>query len=1029
MKPLLLAFLFLASARASARANDISPAHLEFFESKIRPILAEHCYPCHNSIDKSKGDLALDYRDARHSSKVILPGNPEKSPLLLAVRHDPDYEPMPSKAPKLSPANLRHLEEWIRMGAPDPRSEKPTKSSIASTPDWPTIRNQRALWWSFQPIVTSTPPPAADPAWNTHPIDRFLYASLQSRHLSPAPLADPATLVRRLHLVLTGLPPSTETLAAFLAAPTDSAYATLVDQLLASPRYGERWARYWMDWFRYAESHGSEGDPEIPYVSRYRDYLIRAFNENLPADSLIREHLAGDLLPNPRLNPSLELNESAIATAQFRLVPHGFGVIDAYAEQIAFTDNQIDVISKAFLGLTVSCARCHHHKFDPISQQDYYKFYGMMISSRPAIRNVDSPERQNLHRAALEKLQTSIRSQFSTLWLSELDSAIALLEKAPLLKLPDHHPLAAWAKLRDLPPPDLQSQLATLAATFQSHRQLNEQARKNATFYADLRDPSTYDHWFKTGNGLSPKVSPAGSFALAPDGPTALTGIYPAGIYSHLLSEKHSAFLNSPFHLAAGKNASIHALGSLATARFVVRNYPLVHGGLHPNVTLKPSPAWINLPKYDYWNGEQGFFQINTAADNTVQPGPARSWFGLLEVYAGPDSLRELGAPLASLPPPASPITDRASLLLHYRSSLHSALTAWSSSTLSDSQASLLDAFLSQKFLSNSLATLPPPLLALIQSSRALETEIPTPQRAPGVLEAQPWAQPLLTRGDPKQEAQPVPHGFLEALPSHPYPTSSSGRLDLAEDLLSPANPLTSRVLVNRLWHHTFGRGIVASTDNFGRLGSEPSHPQLLDFLATDLRDHQWSIKYLLRSLVLSRAFRSASAAPPENLPTDPENIYLAHFSPRRLDAEAILDSIQFLSSTLPPKRALFSPIIRNRLNPFLTTFNFPIPTSTVGNRSSTNVPAQALTLLNGPIVQSAALQWSKLLLENPLLPTETAKISALFLQAYSRPPSPDELAACLAFIHPTSPDSQLPDPFFRLTHAILNSKELLYVH
>ncbi len=1022
-QPIFFAASFLfASSLAIAHAAEITTEQREFFESKVRPVLAENCYSCHNSVDKMKGELALDYRGGV-LAKVVVPGDPAKSLLIRAVKHDKDIEAMPPKAPKLSSLSIKHLEEWIAMGAPDPRTEKPTKADLEAQTDWGAMRDRRAQWWSFQPVVKAEPPQAEDAAWNGGAIDQFLYSTQIAKGLQPAPVADPATLVRRLHLILTGLPPAPEVVAAFVAQPTENAYAALVDGLLASPRYGERWARYWMDWYRYAESHGSEGDPSIPHAPQYRDYLIRAFNSDVRGDQLIREHLAGDLLPNPRVNSDLGINESAIGPAHLRMVPHGFGVTDAYDEQITFTDNQIDVVTKAMLGLTVSCARCHNHKFDPISQADFYKFYGIMVSSRPATVNVDSPEQQNLHRAELEKLKDEIRNGFVALWIGDVDAAIGQLEKAELKNIDDKNPLGAWSKLRNVEPENFKAQIFAMRAAFEAGLKHNEETRKNATFYADLRDQATFDQWSRTGNGVGPKVSPAGSFALASEGERVFDGIYPAGIYSHLISKKHNGVIGSIFHEAAGKGASVRAFGERAVVRFTLRSYPLENGLLHPWQRVNATPNWIGMGKYTYWNGEKGFFQINTAADNPVSVGDGSSWFGVLEAYAGNGEMQELGAPLVALQETYK-IADRASLLVFYRESLQSAINAWKAGNMTDPQASLLNAFASQEFLANKTSTLPENLKALVENYRRLESEIRIPKRAPGVIEGEVWDQPMLVRGDHKKEEAPVARGFLEVFQGQAYPKTGSGRLQLANDMLSDRNTLTARVLVNRLWHHTFGRGIVASTDNFGKLGSEPTHPQLLDYLAADFRGNGWSMKKLVRGLVMSRAFRSASAPPAANGDKDPENLQLAYFTPRRLDAEAIFDTVRFLSTNDATKRAVFTPMKRNSLDVFLTAFNLPVPTSTTGVRNSTNVPAQALTLMNGKTVNEAARQWAERVHNNSELPTVEAKIDALFKQAYARPATPAESAACIEFLSGAS-----EDPYFRIAHAILNSKELIYVH
>ena len=1011
-----------------ADAEQLSTTQIEFFENKIRPILAENCYDCHNSVDKKKGDMALDYRAALLEADIIVPGKPAESLLIKAIRHVEDVEPMPSKSPKLANAIVENFEEWIRMGAPDPRLKKPTKEGLKSEVNWEMVREKRKEWWSFQPIKKTTPPEASHPEWNRSVIDQFVYAKLKANGLQPQSAASAHTLVRRLHLILTGLPPKPEVVDAFVADPSEAAYEKLVDQLIASNHYGERWGRYWMDWFRYAESYGSEGDPDVPYATQYRDYVIRAINADVPYDQLIHEHLAGDLLEKPRNNQKLGLNESAIGPAHLRMVPHGFGVTNAYDEQITFTDNQVDVVSKAILGVTVSCARCHNHKFDPISQKDFYKFYGIMVSSRPAVVNIDSPELQELHKKEITTLKQKLRKQFGMHWLSQIDATIAKLENAKLEKVTDNDPLGAWAKLKNAKPGSVATQLQAMRKDYEEGTAQNEKVKAAATFYADLRDQASYDKWFKSGNGLGSEVSPAGSFALAAGGDKALTGIYPAGVYSHLISDKHNGFLNSVFHLAKGERNSIRAIGTGSIARFAMRSYALSHGGLHPAARLKPKMSWVSLKKYKYWNGEKGYYQINTGADSTYKGdgGPERSWFGVFEVYAGNDSMLELGAPIVALPGKLDAITDREALLDYYRKSLKAAVTNWISGSLSDDQAQLIHAFVSRGLLPNEISELPPHLKAGIENYRKLEAAIRKPVRSVGVVEAEPWDQPLLDRGDYKKEKEPVERGFLEVVPSKPY-KSCSGRRQLAGDMIHQQNTLTPRVIVNRLWHHIFGRGIVASADNFGRLGKEPTHPELLDYLASDLRDNAWSMKHTIKQLVMSRTFRSASSASESSAQKDPSNLYLAHYTPRRLDAEAILDTIRFVAGNDIEQRAVYTRAKRNALNPFLKTFNYPIPISTVGVRNLTNVPAQALTLMNGQITKQSAIQWSQRLMGIPQLKTDEERIQAMFKQAYSREARPEELAVCLSYLAGNAGDAD--DPLFQITHAILNSKELIYVH
>ena len=984
-------------------ATVIKPDQVEFFEKKIRPVLAEACYECHNSVDKAKGDIALDWRDALIDSKIIVPGKPEESILMGSIRHDEDYEPMPSKKPKLSNLSIKAFEDWIRMGAPDPRDKKPTKEELVSQVDWDAVRNERAKWWSFQPIQTPKVPEIKNQAWNQNEIDRFIFKKIKEAGMEPQNKAEPGTLIRRLHLILIGVPPSPEVVLRFVANPTNEAYEKIVDELLASKAFGERWGRFWLDWFRYAESHGSEGDPEVPYATTYRDYVIRALNADVPYHQLIKEAVAGDLLEKPRINKEMDLNESAIGPGHFRMVPHGFGVTDAYDEQITFTDNQIDVLTKATMGMTLSCSRCHNHKFDPLSQEDFYKFYSMMITSRPGVVNVDSPDLQKLHREALKNLKKEIQKGLVKHWDQEVGQAIRMLEN----KIPktfaksfhnEGHPLNAWVRLEGKKGGALENEWAELKKAFQERQKRKQEIIKNATYYADLREQSTFDNWYKNGTGLGDEVSPAGSFAIAPEGENALTGIYPRGIYTHLITDKDNGTLGSPFHLSKGNSAMIRGIGTTSSGRIVIRSYPLSHGGLHPATAMKEDFEWHTQRKYSYWNNEQIFFQMNTGPDHAFRPKMGRSWFGITEVYAGEEAMVDDGNPIFTLPGKIPEIKDKESLILLYKQGIKGTLSSWQKGTMNDTQALLLESFRQHGLLSDKLVNLPADLQKAIEKYRKLESEIPMPQRAPGVIEGEPWKQPFLVQGNYKNEKHPVAPGFLEVFGGRTYPEDYSGRLDLAEDLVSDKNTLVTRVIVNRLWHHTFGRGLVSSTDNFGRLGKPPSHPDLLDHLATRFREDGWSIKSMIRDLVTSRTFQSSSLASKEVIEVDPENTLLTFYSPRRLDAEAIRDTMLYVAGR-PVDRSVYRSQKRNNLDPFLTAFNLPVPTSTVGVRDLTNVPAQSLILLNGTEALNSANTWARSVAGNPTYRNDSQKIEHLFLQAFSRKPTQAELRACISFL------------------------------
>ncbi len=1065
---LFVSLLITLFAAASVSASDLPASHLKLFESKIRPILAEHCYDCHNSVNKANAGLALDYRDAilsgSENGSIIEPGNPEDSVLIWALRHEDGLE-MPSKAPKLPEAVINDFEEWVSLGAPDPRTKKPTQLDLDNAIPWETLIEKRRQWWSFQPLKKTSPPEASNAEWERTAIDRFLFKAMSGQGIEAQQTAPPEVLARRLHLILTGLPPEASVAQAFKANPTEETYQKMVDALLNSDAFGERWGRHWLDWYRYAESHGSEGDPSLPYADAYRSYIIRALNADVPYNQLLSEHIAGDLLKSPRINEQLGLNESAIGPAHFRMIPHGFGVTDAYGEQVATVDNQIDVLSKAMLGITVSCARCHNHKFDPISQKDFYRLYGIMASVRPGTRNVDTIEKQSIHTKTLETLKRQIRKPLADYWLKNVDEAInrlaefsfdltqdekewiSDLKKAPnkrqktlpedpeelsdfmlkreVAQVGEYHPFAPlklWNKLSEAA---LSEAWNLQIEQYRNDFEATEAAKRNAAFYADLRNQRVLDSWYQEGNGLRPKVSPPGVFAVATEGNQALTGIFPAGVYSNLLSDKHSGMLASPNHVADGDWSYIRAIGENGALRMSARSYPLEQG-LHPYVTPENGlMQWHPLRKYKYWNGEQVHFQATTLADKPVKHEEGKSWFGVTEVIGGNAKLKELGNPLYSVLPSNIEIADHDALIAAYQEALIASIKAWRRSKVTDAQAQYLGVFIRFNLLPNRYDTLPEALASLFQAYRQLESEIPFPTRAPGIFEGDVVEQPLLVRGETTQESEPLPRQFLEVFDSKPYSKRNSGRLELAKDIIDSSNTLKSRVIVNRLWSYVFGRGIVATTDNFGRLGKEPSHPELLDYLALEFEKNGGSIKTALRSMVTSRAFRSSSNASENAFTKDPNNQYFSYFAPRRLDAEAIMDSVNSVARDTFT-RGVYLETKRNRLDPFLSTFNLPIPTSTTSQRDSTNVPAQALAMLNGEFVQNAANDWARSIERKLEEAPPELKIESLFWEAFARPPLQSELDRLLEYYNSIEDsDTSLT----KVAFALLNTKEFIYVY
>ncbi len=1013
-------------------ADSLPPEQIEFFESRIRPILAQDCYECHSVGGKRKGGLLLDHRAGwqagGNGGPIIVPGKPEESRLIHAIRHLDEDLAMPKAGAKLDNAIIADFVQWIRMGAPDPRDEPPAPEQLQQDQNWAAVLQRRKSWWSFQPIANPTPP---ESDWSNHPVDRFLEARWKTEGLEPAGLADANTLARRLYFALIGLPPTSEQVHAFRQAHAENAtraVESLADKLLASPHFGERWARHWMDWIRYAESHGSEGDPQIGNAHLYRDYLIRALNSDIPYDQLVREHIAGDQLAPPRINKTLAINESLIGTAHWRMVFHGFAPTDALDEKVRFTDDQINVFSKAFLGLTVSCARCHNHKFDPISQKDYYALFGILGSTRPGRKAIDLPEKQNLHRTELTALKPQIRAAIAGGWLQSLPELRQTLtaESAPVKAAKENnallHPLHAIDQDTAADNAFTETWAALRQSWQENRRQWQAHLERGYLHRWRLNQEKDCAKWFAEGPGLSAGAAPAGDFSIASEGDTVLTGIYPGGIFTHLLSTKHGGRLTSPdFHLDDDCEVWMRVCGdNRSMTRYVVQNYPR-SGTVYPVRELRGDKGakwhWERYP-VDYWKGDDIHLEITTAGDAPLLvKNEPRSWFGIREAL-----ILKQGSPA----PPANPgnylnpvfqaaekpaPTNRQQVVNAYLAAIKKAVNDWKTGQPSDDQAELLHRCLRLGLLPNSPAKLPAakPLLA---AWRQLENAIPVPVRIPTVSEWAAQDHPLFDRGNHKKPLEKVPRRFLEAIDPTPYQTPLSGRHRLAEDLLRDDNPLPRRVIVNRIWHHLFGKGLVRTPDNFGRLGAPPTHPQLLDHLAIRfVEPGQWSLKHLIRYLVTTRAWQLAGEPTKAARLQDPANDLLTHANIRRLEAEAIRDNLLHVSGMLDPspaakpvagsqpKRSVYVNVIRNRMDPFLSHFDAPVPFSAQGRRATTTVPGQSLAMMNSDFVIGIAEQWGRQLRHQAETTGANEQIDALWQRAFARPPSPAERQQTAAFI------------------------------
>ena len=782
--------LAVVSLIASSAPGATEQESLDFFEKRIRPLLADHCYECHSAAKgKTKGGLDLSSRDGwtkgGDSGTALVPGKPDDSLLVTAVRYWNKDLQMPPKKP-LSPGQVDDLIEWVKLGAPDPRTAaQPT--AVASAKSSGVLEKGRDHW-AFQPVKAQTPPPVKDATWLRNSVDAFTLAKMESAGVKPAPDASRRTLIRRVTFDLTGLPPTPEEVAAFEDDSSPDAFGKLVDRLLASPRYGERWGRHWLDIARYADTCGNASDYPVPQAHKYRDYVIAAFNADMPYDRFIREQIAGDLLPNAVTAGGTE-TAPVVATGYLASARHFSG---GSGEPHLTLEDAIENTGRAFLGLSLSCARCHDHKFDPIANTDYYALYGVFSSStfpHPGGEGRSRPE--NLV-PLVPKAELSAAKQKWTEKLAALD---------------------AEAKARD-------------------------------------------------GDKVSAEKEPE--------------------------SPERNAKLDT-------------ATKAAATLREQHR-------------ILKENPP------YD---------------------------------------------------------------------------TAYS------------------------------------------------------VSEGKPANARIQVRGDPKRLGEEVPRHFPTILGGVSLEGSGSGRLELAAAIADAKNPLTARVLVNRLWQHHFGRGLVATPNDFGTRGQAPTHPELLDYLAQKFITSGWSVKAMHRELLLSHTWQLSSAS---NDPADPENRLWSRAERRRLDAESIRDSLLFVSGKLDltpggahpfpavhtwgftqhnqffatydtKQRTVYQMQQRLRRHAFLALFDGADPNSSTAVRQQSTTPLQSLFVMNDAFIHENAAEFARHVSQSA--PDDPQRIHKAFQILYARPPQPEEVQISTEYLA----KFPAPDKAWRsLSRALLAANEFIYI-
>ncbi|MEZ4826728.1 MAG: PSD1 and planctomycete cytochrome C domain-containing protein [Bacteroidia bacterium] len=930
------------------------------FNYHIRPILAANCYVCHGPDSSSReAGLRLDnFADAtaplEDGGFAIVPGNAGKSELIRRVMsHDPDLQMPPPKAKKtLSPEETELLRRWINKGA-----------------KW-------KMHWAFIPPEKPSLPREIRKSAPSVIIDHLLDKELKNRELTPSGEADQHALIRRLSYLLTGLPPSPETVAAFLADSTANAYEKVVDQMLASPHFGERWARHWMDLVRYAESMGHEFDYNVGGAWNYRDYLIRAFNEDVPYNQLVMEHIAGDMLDSPRKNPEKGWNESPVGTAFFYMGEGKHSPVSIKQEEADRIDNMIDVTSKTFQAMTVGCARCHDHKFDPIPTTDYYSMYGMLESSRFTPLPVHLTEDYGEILTMLERQQTELRKYAG----NQMLEALAKLPSGNLNFSIDPQPEGPAVRAG---------------------------GSEDGNMYVVLGDfrNGDFDGWYADGFAFGNK--PAGGMFF-PDSPSGkLAAVSSVAATTRRYGPGVPGALRSPNFTISHDFIEVKAAGKNSVVRAIIDNFQLIQWPIYGDISKNIDNPEMQTYRMDVamWKGHKAYIEILPGIFEThTYRLPADAWMDVayITAYTGD------APPMENAYPEVNP---------------SDAVRNWMNGNAGEADLRCVNRLLADKKMNLSF---PEEQLARWKN---LSKKAWKPDYIIGLTEGDSVFSPVFIRGKVGQYSDfSVPHQFFDAIADSTFSQKGSGRLQWAKAVASPENPLTSRVMVNRLWHHLMGRGIVETVDNFGLQGKLPSNPALLDYLAVRFVEDGWSVKKMIRHIVLSKTFRRSSAVLPENQAADPENLLWHHFPVKRLEAEAIRDGILAVSGCMDSlmygepvpvyltafmtgrgrpgrsgpvdgrgRRSVYVSIRRNFLSPMMLVFDMPMPFSTFGNRNITNVPSQSLTLMNDPFVQEEAGYWAERLVSEA--PDSKARIRRLYLQAFAREPDVAEVENALEFI------------------------------
>lgn len=947
---------------------------VDYYEKHIRPLFAQHCQGCHGP-QKQKGGLRLDSSEAikkgGDTGVIVQSGKPEQSLLFQAVSYHDELK-MPPRG-KLLEEQIAHIRRWIELGAALPAEEGTAKTK--TTIDKFDLQ-QRLKHWSYQPIQNVKLPVCKETSWPLTSIDSFIHAKLVENGLQPAKDTSKHEWLRRVTFDLIGLPPTISEIENFIRDTDRQAYDRVVDRLLSSQAYGERWGRHWLDLMRYADTLGHEFDFDLPNAWRYRNYVIRAFNDDVPYNQFVLEHLAGDLLPYPRMNAKEHWNESIQATGFLWLGEAKQAPVDVRQEQADRIDNQIDVIGKAFLGQTIACARCHDHKFDAIATRDYYALYGVLKSSRYQQAIIDDPKTSQEIIKQLEGLQKEIEKK-------------ALTE----MKLV-------------------------------SHASTGRHSNDNQTVDSKYRE-LPLDTALIQGSAWRRSISSGAAIYCDPKTKQQRLRYIPEGVWdSGILSDRLEGAMRTTTFAIKQRYLHIEAAGWGGRIRVVVDGFNVIRDPIYGSlrkIVNEQKTRWYSFD-LNMWKGRQAYVEF-------LDGGPADLSM-TMDTVPGKEAwlqVRQMVTSEENRPPIHKVSEELEEAFFKIQLDGHA---AWKD---------------------------------VLEKQESIEKQLSPARYCLATVDGNGSDESIFVRGNPHIAGANVPRGFSDVFCGvKPLVTGNgSGRLALAERMINARqNPFIARVIVNRVWKHHFGQGIVRSVDDFGHMGESPSHSELLDYLCNWFVEQGWSLKKLHREIVLSHTYRQGSVNDnPGIMKVDPQNVWLGRMPIRRLEAEAIRDAMLVVSGQLKTgtfdegtmpyltslmqgrgrpsvtgpldgagRRSIYQSIRRNFLPAMMTAFDFPTPFTAIGRRSVSNIPAQSLTLMNDPLVKELAQKWASSMVKQ--YPDVDQRIEFMSLMAYGHPPSQALLKNVKEYLTVIEKNniSEETKAWTGIAHALFCSKEFIYL-